>query len=378
MTARDLTPAERIDWLRLIRTEGIGPVTFHRLLDQFGSARAALDALPDLARRGGRKAPLKPATEAAAKKELEIADRAGAVMIAYPEPLYPTALSAIEDAPPLLFAFGDTALLREDRPRIAMVGARNASINGSRFANRLAADLGQAGQIVVSGMARGIDAAAHDGALATGTIAVLGGGIDVIYPRENRDLYARLKTDALILSEAPLGMEPLARHFPRRNRIISGLSTGVVVVEATAKSGSLITARMAAEQGRDIFAVPGSPAEPRAAGPNALIRDGAVLVRDARDILDELQADRLGRSGLREQRSFDFDAAPKAVKPDDVDDALRARVADALTVTPVDMDALLDHIGAAPALVATVLLELELAGRLARFPGNRVALIDPC
>ncbi|MBT7943013.1 MAG: DNA-protecting protein DprA, partial [Alphaproteobacteria bacterium] len=249
-----LSATERRDWLRLIRSDNVGPITFYKLLERFGSASASLEALPELARRGGGKKRIKVATLAAAEREIESLDKIGATLIARGEPNYPPLLGHIEDAPPLINALGHPHLL--SKKAIAVVGARNASINGLGFAEKISRDLGAGSLLVVSGMARGIDAAAHRGALATGTVAVLGGGIDVVYPKENADLYDRLRDEGVIVSEIAPGTQPQARHFPRRNRLISGIARGVVVVEARPRSGSLITARLALEQDREVFAVP--------------------------------------------------------------------------------------------------------------------------
>ena len=286
MAGRTLNPAERMDWLRLIRSENIGPITFYQLLARYGSATAALEALPDLARRGGRNGGIRVPTRADALKEMAAVERAGATLIAWGEPNYPPALTSVEDAPPLLSARGNLALA--SRRAIAIVGARNASANGKRFARDIAMQLGQHDLAVVSGLARGIDAAAHEGALQSGTIAVLATGIDQVYPEENRALQQAIGEHGLLLAEQPVGTEPHARNFPRRNRIISGIATGVLVVEAALKSGSLITARLALEQGREVFAVPGSPLDPRCRGTNDLIRRGAKLTEDAEDILGEI------------------------------------------------------------------------------------------
>ena len=272
---QNLTTDERRDWLRLIRSDNVGPITFFKLFERFGNARAALDALPDLAKRGGRAGRLKVATAATAEREMEALDKIGAKLVARGEADYPPLLGHIEDAPPLISVLGHTHLL--NKKAIAVVGARNASVNGLGFAEKISRDLGAGGLLVVSGMARGIDAAAHKGALGTGTVAVVGGGIDVIYPKENTGLYDRLKAEGVIVSEIAPGTQPKARHFPRRNRLISGMARGVVVVEASPRSGSLITARMALEQGRDVFPVPGAAVDPRARGTNHLIRQGAIL-----------------------------------------------------------------------------------------------------
>jgi DNA processing protein len=356
-----------MDWLRLIRAENIGPITFYQLLQRFGSATAAIEALPELARRGGRSGALRVPTRADALKEMAAVERAGARLIAWGEPNYPPALAAIEDAPPLLSARGNFQLA--ERRAIAIVGARNASANGKRFARDIALQLGQHDFVVVSGLARGIDAAAHEGALATGTVAVLATGIDQVYPEENRALHAAIAERGLLLAEQPIGTEPHARNFPRRNRIISGIAMGVLVVEAAFKSGSLITARLALEQGRDVFAVPGSPLDPRCRGTNDLIRRGAKLTESADDILGELAP------GLQLPTRAAFLDEP-AVAPGESDlDRARRTVLEQLSPTPVPVDELVRGTGLPAALVAAVLLEFTLAGRLDRQAGNRVALL---
>jgi DNA processing protein len=368
--ARSLNPAERLDWLRLIRTENIGPITFFQLLARYGSAAAALEALPELARRGGRARPLAIYPRDEALREFAELDRAGARLIAWGEPHYPAALAAIEDAPPLLSARGE-ARLAESRA-IAIVGARNASANGKRFARDIAVQLGQRGLAIVSGLARGIDAAAHEGALATGTIAVVAGGIDQIYPPENRALHEAIAERGLILAEQKLGTEPLARHFPRRNRIISGIALGVLVVEAALKSGSLITARFALEQGREVFAVPGSPLDPRCRGANDLIRRGAKLTESADDVLAELAPGAIRPA--RDSRPQILDEEPRETGESEMERA-RRRVMGNLSPSPVPVDEIVRLTGLSPALVAAVLLEIALAGRLDRQAGNQVALL---
>jgi len=368
---RPLSPAERLDWLRLIRSENVGPRTFFRLLERFGSAAAALDALPGLARQGGLRRAIRLCPKAEAAAEIAALDKAGLRLIAAIEPAYPRALAAIDDAPPLLAVIGAVSLL--ERPMVALVGARNASLNGRNFARRLAADLGRAGLVVVSGLARGIDTASHEAALASGTVAVMAGGADVVYPPENRDLWERIATTGLVVSEMPPGTEPQARHFPRRNRIISGLSLGVVVVEASPRSGSLITARLAADQGREVFAVPGSPLDPRAAGPNDLLRHGATLTAGADDVLAVLSG--MIRQPLAEPGRTGF--TPAAGPPPDESElaAARAAILALLGPVPVMVDEILRQCQFSPSVVSWVLLELELAGRLDRQPGNRVALL---
>ena len=383
MPARILNPAERLDWLRLIRTENVGPVTFFQLLRRFGSAEAALAALPGLARSGGRGVTLNVPPRQAAERELAAVAAAGGRLLAWGEPDYPAALAAIDDAPPLLTVLGNSALLR--RPVIAVVGARNASANGRRLARDLAGELGRHGLVVASGMARGIDAAAHLGALAGGTLAVLGGGADIVYPEENRTLYEAILGAGAILAEPPLGTLPQAHHFPRRNRIISGLALGVLVVEAAARSGSLITARLALEQGREVFAVPGSPLDPRCRGTNDLIRNGASLTESVEDILQQLPPGMLRGAAPPLQGAAAADlpplpaaqtgAAASADSAPETAGSARATLLDRLSASPVAVDELLRQCQLSPAMVVTILLELELAGRVERHPGNRVSLL---
>ncbi|MCB2100699.1 MAG: DNA-processing protein DprA [Rhodobacterales bacterium] len=367
---RQLPEAEKRTWLRLIRSENVGPVTFHALLERFGTGAAALAALPRLARRGGRRAVQVCPADAADREWAQVHD-AGARVVALGEADYPPLLAQVEDAPPLLFVLGHPTLLT--KRSVGLVGARNASLNGCRFAGRLAADLGTRGLLVVSGLARGIDAAAHAGALETGTVAVLGGGVDVVYPNENRALYEQIRDRGALVSEVAMGTRPQARHFPRRNRIIAGMSRGVVVVEAGLKSGSLITARLALEQGREVFAVPGSPLDPRAKGANELIRQGAQLTESADDVIQALR-DSL-RSPLEERKAHDFQRVP-VHEPDEAEvDAAHRVLADMLGPHAVTVDEILRNCQFSPAVVATALLELELAGRLDRHPGNQVSLV---
>ena len=370
---RPLSRAERIDWLRLIRSERVGPVTFRQLLARYGSAGAALEALPGLARRGGGR--LAVCARAAAERELEALEALGARALALIEPDYPARLAALEDAPPLLGLLGHAHLLA--RPSVAMVGARNASANGRRLARRLAEALAGEGWVVVSGLARGIDAAAHEGALEGGTLGVVAGGLDVVYPEENAALYEAIGARGAILSEMPPGTVPQARHFPRRNRLISGLALGTVVVEAAPRSGSLITARLAAEQGREVMAVPGSPLDPRSRGCNHLIREGATLVETAADVLEALS--RQTGTLAQEPQAPEF-AAGMAAELDESELAgVRRSLEELLGPAPVAVDELLRQCQVSPALVHTGLLEMELAGRIDRLPGNRVATIagDP-
>ncbi|MCP5367941.1 MAG: DNA-protecting protein DprA [Hyphomicrobiales bacterium] len=367
---RILSDGEKLDWLRLIRSQAVGPITFHRLLERFGPAAAALDALPGLARRGGRR-DLKVCSRDAAEREMEQVSRAGARLVALGEPDYPPLLALIEDAPPLISVLGHAGLLR--KRAVAVVGARNASLNGLTIARRIAGELGGSGLMVVSGMARGIDAAAHQGALDTGTVAVLGGGVDVPYPRENAALYDDLKARGTLVSEVAPGVQPQARHFPRRNRIIAGMGRGVLVVEASPRSGSLITARLALEQGREVFAVPGSPLDPRARGANDLLRQGATLAETGEDIVRALRD--MAPKPLEEPEPVDFAGGTPASPDQDAVDAARGRVTELLGPSPVTVDEVLRNCQFSLAVVTLVLLEMELAGRLQRHPGNRVSLV---
>ncbi len=364
---RPLPDAERVDWLRLAGTDHVGPVTFFQLIDRFGCAREALAALPSLARRGGRSGAPKIPAAADAQAQIAALAKAGGRWIAAIEPDYPVLLREIADPPPLISVIGRAELL--NKKSVAVVGARNASANGRKLARDLAQDLAAAGLIVVSGLARGIDAMAHGGALAGGTVAVVAGGADVVYPEENRALHERIKAEGLIVAEMPPGTVPQARHFPRRNRIISGLSLGTVVVEAAERSGSLITARFALDQGREVFAVPGSPLDPRARGCNGLIRDGATLVETAGHVLEGL-----GRlSQLRDPAADSPLPAPLQADDAEVDRA-RSAVLGLLGPSPVAVDELIRQCHMSAPVVLAVLLEAELAGRLDRHSGNQVSL----
>ncbi len=364
-----ISAAETLARLRLSRSENVGPITYRQLLARFGSGENALAALPDLAARGGkRQIEIYPAGKA--HDELRAIEKAGATLLVLDVAPYPSLLARIEDAPPVLIAKGHMALF--DKRSIAMVGARNASAAGIRFARELALGLANSGLCITSGLARGIDAAAHEGALAVrggATIACVAGGIDVHYPPENSALYDRIAAHGILLSEQSLGTVPQGRHFPRRNRLISGLSVGTVVVEAALKSGSLITARVAAEQGRDVMAVPGSPADPRAHGCNQLIREGATLVQSVNDILEALAP--IGRTGSAEppQGFLPFPASSA-----DPSDRERRALVELLGPTPVPVDELVRLCGLAPGVVQLIVLEMELAGQLVRHAGNRVAL----
>ena len=371
---KNLDPKEKLAWLRLFRTENIGPITFYRLLDRFGSAARAIDALPDLAKRGGKSAPLKAFSKDEAEKELELTEKFGARLIARDEADYPSYLAQAEDAPPLIAVLGHAHLL--SKKSLGVVGARNASLSGRRIASDFSMKVGQDGYVIVSGLARGIDAAAHAAALATGTVAVVAGGIDVVYPKEHETLYRQIAEQGAVVAESPFGTEPLARHFPKRNRIISGLSLGVLIVEAAMKSGSLITARMAAEQNREVFAVPGSPLDPRAEGTNSLIRDGAHMATSASDILQVLKSLRL--QSLNDPAGEKWKGAPLfegGLAEREPDNSVRNRILENLSPTPVQIDELVRSVEAPAGDVLTAILELELAGRIERHPGNKVNLI---
>ncbi len=364
---RILDDSERRDWLRLFRSENVGPSTFFRLLERFGTPAKALELLPAMARRGGQSRPIRICSAVAAERELDALERLGARLIAAVESDFPAMLRPLETAP-LITVRGNGALLNGQA--VAVVGARNASALGRRLARSMAIDLGENGFVVVSGMARGIDAAAHDGAMATGTVAVLAGGVDIVYPQENRGLYERLCAEGCVISEIAPGTPPQAAHFPRRNRLISGLSLGVVVVEAAPKSGSLITARLALEQGREVFAVPGSPFDPRCQGTNGLIRQGAVLTESAADVLDVLAPPGLFRSA----RPLP-DLVETAEPADDELAEARKIILPALAPAPVTVDEIIRQCQLSPAVVSMVLVELELAGRLERHSDNQISLL---
>ncbi len=368
--------------LRLARSEGVGPIGYRRLLLRFGSADAALDALPRVARNGGKPEPPSIPAVAEVQREIDRFEKLGARLLFVDDPDYPPLLAMLDDAPPMLAVLGDVAAL--SRRAVALVGSRNASANGQRIAENLAAELAEAGIAVVSGLARGIDTAAHTGALRTGTtIACVAGGLDVPYPPENAELQARIARGGAVVAEAPPGTAPMARHFPRRNRVIAGLSLGVVVVEAAPRSGSLITARLALEAGRELFAVPGSPLDPRCRGSNGLIRDGAHLTETAADVLDNLPDHPL-REGISRSPLFARDAAPERLsetQPEYADPpdlpAVRAQVLDLLGPSPVLVDDLIRRCQFPAAAINAVLLDLEIAGRVEALPGGRVALLAP-
>jgi DNA processing protein len=364
---RLLDDAQRLAWLRLIRSDNVGPRTFRALLNQFGGAEAALMALPTLAARGGARQFRLYSAEQAAHEQAALTRRGGR-LVAQGEPDYPPMLARMDGAPPLLATVGRPEIGRQ--PMVAIVGARDASAAGRSFAGRLARELGEAGYVVVSGLARGIDAAAHEAALSSGTAAVLAGGLDRIYPPEHEDLFSRIADKGLAVSEMPMGWSPRGKDFPRRNRIIAGMALGTVVVEAALRSGSLITARLAIEADREVMAAPGSPLDPRCEGSNRLIREGATLITSAAHVIEALpRAD-----WLPEPAPI---AEPEAPPPPAAEPAAdeRRRITTLLGPSPVTVDELVRQSGAPARTVQLVLLELELAGRIERHTGGRVSLM---
>lgn len=371
MTGQTLSEQQRFFWLKLIRTPNIGPATFRDLINRFGSAEDALARLPELVRAGGSKRVLQVPADGVIEREMKAAEKLGARFVATGEPEYPVNLAAMEYPPPILAIWGDLQLF--GAPTVAIVGARNASLTGMKMARNLAAELGGKGFAVASGLARGIDTAAHQGALATGTAAVLAGGLDRPYPPENVSLLKEIAAGrGAAVSEMPFGWEPRAQDFPRRNRIIAGLSLGLVVVEAAQRSGSLISARLAGEMGRIVFAVPGSPLDPRAAGTNGLLKQGATLVTEAADVVEMLTPLHGRRPEPRTRMAeppLDFSSSPEPGGDE------RSLVVDALGPTPVAVDELIAHTSLPASQIFLILLELDLGGRLERHPGGKVSLI---
>lgn len=367
-----LTDRQRLNWLRLIRSENVGPVSFRTLINRYGSAEAALDALPELALRGGAARRIRIASQADAEAEILSAQRHGARFVAIGEADYPPMLRMMDAPPPLLAVKGNAATFT--LPSVAIVGARNASIAGMQFTRIIANTLGHEGFAVVSGLARGIDATAHQASLDTGTIAVLAGGLDHPYPPENIALCGQIAERGALISEMPFGWEPRAKDFPRRNRLVAGLALGLVVVEAARRSGSLISARLANEMGRLVFAVPGSPLDPRAAGTNQLLKDGALMVTEASDILDALTPLAAQTRGecdilLAEDCLGDEGIVVASAQSD------TERLIEALGPTPIQLDDVIRHTGLHPSQVFSILLELDLAGRLERHVGGSVSLV---
>jgi len=366
-----ISASERLDRLRLIRSENVGPVTWRQIMVRYGSAAAGLEALPELARRGGRKKPIKICPKPKAEDDMAALEAAGAHLLTLGEAEYPVAMAVIYDAPPVITIKGHAHLLA--KRAVGIVGARNASAAGVRFTREIAGALGEHDLVVVSGLARGIDGAAHEGALSSGTVAVVAGGVDVVYPAEHQALYEQICDQGLVIAEQPIATKPQGRHFPRRNRLISGLSLGVLVIEAALKSGSLITARMALEQGREVMAVPGSPLDPRCRGTNDLLRQGATLVESVADVLEAIGGMILSQA---DEPQADLFSHPKSVDPSTQElEAARNVVQEKLSPTPVSVDELVRQCHLTPAVVFTILLELELAGRLERHPGNLVSLL---
>lgn len=378
-----LTDAQRLSWLQLIRSENVGAVTFINLIEHFGSAAAALDALPELSTMGGKGKPIRIASKQDAERELELAGKIGLRFIGVGEPDYPPYLRAIETPPPLLAVKGNPKCFFS--PSVGVVGSRNASATGKKLTALFAKELGETGFTIISGLARGVDTAAHRASLDTGTVAVMAGGIDHIYPPENSDLYeAILDKGGAIVSEMPIGTQPRAQDFPRRNRIIAGLSLGILVCEAANRSGSLITARLAAEIGRIVFAIPGSPLDPRAQGTNNLIKEGALLVTRPEDIIETLGP--LAPSTAPRMPLFDNDEKDESFKQFsehkneeqnssvDASDFDRNAIMDALSTTPIDIETLCLASGVPIDKIYLILVELDLAGKLVRHSGGLVSL----
>ncbi len=358
-----ISETERLNWIRLARTHGIGPVSFFQLLRRFGSAGAALEALPELSNRSRSSRRLQPPAPEEVEQELKAVERYGARIVLSSEPDYPPLLTNLEPPPPVLTLLGKAELAT--RPTVALVGARNASAAGRKIARDMAAELGRNGFTIVSGLALGIDGEAHAASLQTGTVAVLGGAIDHVYPPQHQRLYAEIAAAGLIVSESPFGYRAKAQDFPRRNRIITGMSIGVVVVEAAERSGSLISARVAGEQGREVMAVPGSPLDPRAAGTNSLLHQGATLVRHADDVMEILTS--LDRRQVSAPTPRPFEYAAEASEPDDSE---IERVLSALSPHPMPIDEIARASSLPAARCAAVLLELEIAGEAQTLPGG--------
>ncbi|MFV0430873.1 MAG: DNA-processing protein DprA [Alphaproteobacteria bacterium] len=367
---KNLSQQEKFDYLRLIRTENIGSITFFKLLNHFDTAKEALNNIEDMAKKGGKKS-FKKANSKAIEKELKLAEKNNIKLVAFPEPEYPPLLRQIHDPPPILCVMGDINILR--KKSFAIVGSRNASMLGKQTALQIAAKVGENSISIVSGMAKGIDTKAHEGSLATGTVAVLGGGVDIIYPKENAQLYERICQSGAIISEAPIGTKPIAKHFPRRNRIISGMCRGILVIEAARASGSLITANMAMEQGREVFAIPGHPSDERSRGGNRLIKEGAILVEDVDDILAIIN--KLSTEVHSMPPSTFKKKSAHRVSEEEIHH-LRSKVLELLSPSPTDVDAILRELACPYSFLAHILLELELAGKLVHYPGNKVAILN--
>jgi DNA processing protein len=363
--------AETIEILRLIRSENVGTRTFYSLLQLYGDAKTALENIVELSLKGGRQKPISIFSKTAAEKEIEQLAKIGARLITYKDNDYPYLLKHIPDAPPVITVLGNPKLL--SRKSVAVVGARNSSGNGILFAERIAKALGEQGYNVVSGLARGIDTAAHKAALATGTIAVIAGGIEHIYPPENEDLYRKIAEEGAIIAELPIGSVPRAQHFPQRNRIISGISLATIVVEANLKSGSLITARLANEQNREVFAVPGFPLDPRAQGTNRLIKQGAQLIESIDDLLESLPKENV-QLRFEDISNNNFTPIRSLIIDEKTLSVARMKVSQLLSSCPIEIDMLLNQSKLELPVLYTILLELELAGKLERHSGNKVSL----
>lgn len=374
---------QRVNWLRLYRSQNVGPITFRDLISHFGTAAAAIDAIPDMAKRGGTASRIQIASIEDTEREIARAEKLGSRYITMGEPGFPSLLRGLEHAPPILCCQGNLDLF--NKKSVAIVGSRNASISGMRLTERLAGELGQKDYAIISGLARGIDTAAHKASLQTGTIAVLAGGIGKVFPKENIELAGRIAQEGgLVVSEMPVDYQAVATDFPKRNRIVAGLSQGVLVVEAATRSGSLITARLANETGKTVLAIPGSPLDPRSAGTNGLIREGATLVTCADDIIEALAPLHSSQNEFIYDISEDggeevvFDGQPEIERPDKLQDApqnIRDRIIAAIGAAPVEVDDIIRFCDAEPGQVQLVLLELSLAGRLERHSGNRISMI---
>ena len=370
---------DRLSWLRLARTNGVGAITFYKLLETYGSPSKALEALPDIAARGAGKKAIVPAPMEQVEAEYKRLHKAGGQLLAACEDAYPDYLSTIEDAPPVISILGDASILQ--KKCIGIVGARNASMHACELAKEMAHDLSCNGWAIASGLARGIDTSAHVGSIEYGTIAVVAGGIDIIYPRENEKLSNEIAEKGVIVAESPMGQKPFSQSFPRRNRIISGLSKGLVVVECSMRSGSLITARTAGEQNRDVMAVPCFPKDPRSYGTNHLLRQGATLVRDARDVMEAVEGDMIPtRLDLDVQKArkealkkIIQDETPKVAKTPP--QGLEGKVEEYLSFTPIEIDKLIRETGASAAEIQSALLDMELCGKIKRLHGGRVVLV---
>ncbi len=368
-SSRQLSDQERLNWLRLNQTENVGPVTFHQLIGAYKTATAAIDALPELSHRGGRRKALRVYSAEAAAQDMARAKDIGAFFVAIGEVGYPPDLAHVPSPPPMICVCGKLELA--EMKSVAIVGARNASALGMKFARQLAHGLCEAGFLVVSGLARGIDTAAHEASVNAQTAAVLAGGLDHFYPPENEKLQRAIGERGLLMSEMLPGTAPKAEYFPRRNRIISGMAKAVIIVEAAMRSGSLITARFAAEQGREVFAVPGSPLDPRCEGTNRLIKDGANILTSIEDVLQALNTPSFAPMGML----FETETAP-VLEPSAISDVERERVLTLLSPSPIETDDLIRESGLAAGQVVTILLELEIAGHAIRHAGGRVSRLN--